>query len=151
MLQDILHDRDFSNMMELHIKNFIEYMIKKGESFSILTNIANISFDPPLPESISSAFKPITLFMLAGYSFESLSADDHCLSFEAGFGQENIGSIVTVPLSSVLQIIVEDTPIFINLSIPQAKYKETEKSDDGVKKSMDVFLSNPENKNLIKR
>lgn len=147
MLQDMLHDKEFSDMMEKHIKSFAELLIQKGENFSILTNITNIGFEPPLPKSISSTFKPITLFVLAGYTFESLSVDKTHLSFEAGFGSENIGSLVSVPLSSILQIIVEETPILINLAAPQKK----KEGGNGVKKSMNIFLSNPENENLIKK
>ncbi len=70
------------------------------------------------------------------------------LIFEAGFGQENIGSFVSVPLSAILQIVIEETPILINLSIPK---EPEEKDNGGVEKSMEALLSNPENQKLFKK
>ena len=41
--------------------------------------------------------------------------DGENLYFEAGFGPENFASTVSIDISNVIQIIVEDTPIFINV------------------------------------
>jgi len=50
---------------------------------------------------------------------------------------------------SVLQIIVDETPILINLSVDiEEKPKEKAK---GVKRSMEALLSNPENEKLLKQ
>ena len=93
----------------------------------------------------------MTLFFLAGYTFETARIEEDCLIFEAGFGSDNFGSVVTVPLLSIMQVIVDETPVLINL----ARYKKEQKvkkeiNDGGVKNSMDVFLSNPENKKFLK-
>lgn len=148
MLQDVLNDPVFSSEMKRHVKEVLEILLKKGTNFSVLTNISEISFEPELPEEIRSTFKPITMFVLAGYTFESCIVDDWGISFEAGFGHENYGSLVSVPLLSVLQIIIDETPILINLSVDvEEKPKPTSK---GVKRSMEALLSNPENENLLK-
>ncbi len=144
MKNNFLHDRDFANLMEFHIKEIIELLIQKGKFFSILTNIADVYFEPQLPEHITKTFKPMTLFYIAEYTFESSSIDNEFFYFETGFGEENIGSYVTVPLSSIIQIIVDDSPIFINLSVK-------EKREKSIKKSTNIFLSNPENKKLLKK
>ncbi len=146
MAQRILGDSEFSHLMKMHISEILELLMQRGQFFSILTNIANITFEPPLPSEISKHFKPITLFVIAEYTFESSSIDDDYLYFEAGFGQENIGSVVTIPLNSIVQILIEETPIFINLAMELV----TEKKEENVKKSTNIFLSNPENKGLIK-
>ena len=146
-MQRILSDKKYSNLMKRHIYEIISLLLERGEFFSILTHIDKVSFDPPLPEHITKIFKPITLFVVAEYTFESSSIDDKNLYFEAGFGAENIGSFVTVPLSSIVQIILDETPIFINLAI---EYQEDEK-EDGVKKSTNIFLSNPKNKKILKK
>ncbi len=147
MAQRILGDSEFSQLMKMHIAEILELLMQRGQFFSILTNISNITFDPPLPAEITSNFKPITLFVVAEYTFESSSIDDDFLYFEAGFGQQNVGAIVTIPLNAIVQILIEETPIFINLSMePQGKKKE-----QSIKKSTNIFLSNPENKGLIKR
>jgi len=148
MLQSVLNDPDFSGEMKRHVKKTLEILLQRGTNFSVLTNVAEISFEPPLPEEIRASFKPITMFVLAGYTFESCIVDDWGISFEAGFGPDNFGSLVSVPMLSVLQIIVEETPILINLSV-DIEEKPKEKSK-GVKRSMEALLSNPENKKLFK-
>ena len=148
MLQDVLSDPVFSAEMKRHVKSVLEILLKKGTNFSILTNLAEIDFEPALPEEIRITFKPITMFVLAGYTFESCIVDEWGVSFEAGFGHENFGSLVCVPLLSVLQVIVDETPILINLSVDvEEKQKPTSK---GVKRSMEALLSNPENEKLLK-
>jgi len=150
MLQTVLSDEKFCDMMNEHILDIFDYLLEKGINFTILTNVSKVVFEPELPSEIKESFKPITMFILAGYTFESVIANEESISFEAGFGHDNFGSLVTVPILSVLQIIVEDTPIFINLSIPSSK-KKSKKEDKGIKKSMEALLSNPENKKLFKK
>ncbi len=147
MIQQFLRDHDFHDMMVLHIREIIDLLLAKGVYFSILTNIAEIRFDPVLPSEITENFKPITLFVIAEYTFETCSFDEENLYFEAGFGHQNVGSFVTVPLSAIVQILVEDTPILINLSVPP---EHTPKKAD-VDKSTNIFLSNPENEKLLKK
>jgi hypothetical protein len=147
MLQNVLNDPDFSYEMKRHVKSTLEILLRRGTNFSILTNVAEISFEPALPEEISTSFKPITMFVLAGYTFESCIVDDWGISFEAGFGHDNFGSLVSVPMLSVLQIIIDETPVLINLSV-DVEEKPKEKSK-GVKRSMEALLSNPENKKLL--
>lgn len=147
MLQELLSDQKFSSIMRSHVKEVINTLLKRGINFSILTNVSEISFEPALPSEISSNFKPITMFVLAGYTFESCVINDDEMSFEAGFGATNFASLVTIPILSVLQVIVEDTPILINLSVETRKKKK----DSGVKRSMEALLSNPENEKLLKR
>ncbi len=147
MVQQLLRDHDFHELMILHIKEIIDLLLSKEVYFSILTNIADIKFDPILPSEITQNFKPITLFVIAEYTYETCSFDEENLYFEAGFGHQNVGSFVTVPLHSIVQIIIEDTPIFINLSVPPEHMPK--KAD--VEKSTNIFLSNPENQKLLKK
>jgi hypothetical protein len=146
MTQSFLSDYDFSELMVFHQRDIIEMLLQKGVFFSILTHIDEITYEPMLPQEIIQDFKPITLFVISEYTFESCSLDEENLYFEAGFGHQNVGSYVTVPLNSIVQIVLEDTPIFINLSLRQVK---KEKSTN-VKKSTNIFLSNPENRDFIK-
>lgn len=135
--------------MRRHIYETIDLLLQKGEFFSVLTHINSVNFDPQLPEEISRRFKPVTLFDIAEYTFESATIDDKNFYFEAGFGAENIGSFVTVPLSSIVQILLGDTPILINLSIEVASQEEHHK--DGIERSTNIFLSNPKNKKILKK
>lgn len=150
MLEDVLSGTDFNALMQKHSHSLVDFLLKKGVNFSLLTNIADVTFDPPLPEHISQNFKPITMFFLAGYTFESTQIQGDIVSFEAGFGTDNFGSLVSVPIHAILQIIIEEVPIFINLgNPPRTQYKKPKES--GTRRSMDALMSNPQNQKLIKR
>jgi hypothetical protein len=147
MIKTFLQDYDFSELMVFHQRDIIEMLLNKGVFFSILTHVDEITYEPLLPTEISDNFKPITLFVISEYTFESCSIDDDNLYFEAGFGHQNVGSYVTIPLNSIVQIVLEDTPIFINLSMRQKK----EEKDTNIETSTNIFLSNPKNRRYIKK
>ncbi len=151
MLETLLGSEEFHGLMKQHIKEVLELLLKRGVNFSILTNISDVNFDPVLPVEISQNFKPITMFFLAGYTFESTQIYNNTLSFEAGFGNDNFGSLVSFPLEAILQIIVEEIPVFINLSTPPPKAAVKEPQENGLKRSMNAFLSNPHNQKLMKK
>jgi len=90
--------------------------------------------------------------MLANYSFESASLEDNYLSFEAGFGPENIGALVQIPITAIRQIFVGEYPILINVS-PSSKTEEIsdEKIEEDEDNSMNALLNNPENAKLLKK
>ena len=153
MLENIIQDRDFALLMKNNIQDLILYFFQKEQNFGILCNIEDVSFDPLLPENIYSEFRQLTLFFLAGYTFETARIENNYLIFEAGFGSDNFGSFVSVPLVSIMQVIVDETPVLINL----ATYKEEEITvkkeldTNGIKNSMELFLSNPENSKFMKK
>jgi hypothetical protein len=139
-------------MMKRHIEELVVNFFEQEKNFGILCKFDDVTFEPSLPESIQSEFRSLTLFFLAGYTFETARIVDEFIIFEAGFGTDNFGSLVSVPLLSIMQIIVDETPVLINL----ARYKyepivEKEVDENGVKNSMDVFLSNPENSKFLKK
>jgi len=109
-----------------------------------------VTFDPSLPSQISQNFKPITMFFLAGYTFESTQVYNGRISFEAGFGSDNFGSLVSLPIEAILQIIIEEIPVFINLSTPPKAVAHVPK-ETGIKRSMEALMSNPDNQKLIKK
>ncbi|DAB29626.1 MAG TPA: hypothetical protein CFH84_08395 [Sulfurimonas sp. UBA12504] len=151
MLEHVIENKNFASMMKRHIQELIIHFFEQEQNFGILCTVDDVSFDPFLPKSIKSEFRSLTLFFLAGYTFETARLEEDCLIFEAGFGSDNFGSVVTVPLLSIMQVIVDETPVLINL----ARYKKEQKvkkeiNDGGVKNSMDAFLSNPENKKFLK-
>lgn len=152
MLENVIEDKEFALLMQKNLQELIIYFFQKEQSFGILCKIEEASFEPSLPDSIESEFRPLTLFFLAGYTFETARIEDGMLVFEAGFGSENFGSIVSVPLLSIMQVIVEETPVFINLSTYREKTVVRKEVDEGgVENSMASFLSNPENSKFIKK
>ncbi len=152
MLENIIQDREFAQLMKKNIQELIILLFQKEQNFGILCKIEDVSFEPELPESINSEFRPLTLFFLAGYTFETARIENNLLIFEAGFGNDNFGSIVSVPLLSILQIIIDETPVLINISAyKEEESKEKDNVDEsGVKNSMASFLSNPENSKFLK-
>nr|WP_321266615.1 hypothetical protein [uncultured Sulfurimonas sp.] len=151
MLDSVINNKEFKQLMQKHMQELIVYFFKKEQNFGILCKIEDAQFEPSLPKDIVSEFRPLTLFFLAGYTFETAHIQDDSLIFEAGFGAENFGSLVSVPLSSIMQVIVDETPLMINLAThkDEPKAKKTT-SPKGVKDSMASFLSNPENSRFIK-
>ena len=152
MLINILNDDRFAVLMQRHIEELLVYLFESDQNFGILCRIEHLGFEPPLPEHIRSEFRPMTLFYLAGYTYDSARIEEGCLIFEAGFGPENIGSFVTVPLLAIVQIIIDETPVFIN----HAVYREPrptaeEPSAGGIENSMAALMSNPENQKFLKK
>ena len=146
MLSDIIKDNRFMTHMEAHITELVEYLLSSDQHFGLVCRLENVEFNPPLPDHIKESLNQITLFFLAGYTFESTRMDAGFISFEAGFGSENFGSVVTLPVLAVMQLIVEDTPIFINVAQPRPK-----ESDGSIDKSMAALMANPQNRKLLKK
>ncbi|NPA65654.1 MAG: hypothetical protein GXO11_02110 [Epsilonproteobacteria bacterium] len=157
MLSNITKDHNFALLMKQHILDVLGFLFDKEQNFGILCKIEDVSFNPELPDYMQDGFAPLTLFFLAGYTYESAYIDGENVVFEAGFGSENFGSVVTVPLLSIMQIIVDETPIFINLSEvkepvdTEVESNENEIDEQSLENSMNVFLSNPENEKFFKK
>jgi len=151
LIDSVIEDKDFAYIMQKNIYSLIVHLFEKEQNFGVLCKIEEVSFDPDLPKDINAEFRPMTLFFLAGYTFDTARIIDDCLVFEAGFGADNYGSLVSVPLLSIMQVIVDETPLLINLATYKEDVKVVEKVDNGgVKNSMASFLSNPENSKFIK-
>jgi len=151
LLENIIQDEDFAALMKKNMQDLILLFFQKEQNFGILCKIEDVTFNPQLPDDINSEFRPLTLFFLAGYTFETARIEDEYLIFEAGFGSDNFGSVVSVPLLSIIQVIVDETPVLINLAIETNNEKKEQKIDEsGVKNSMASFLSNPENSKFLK-
>ncbi len=134
---------EFQDIMHEHILNTIEFLFDEEQEFGVACEIEFVKFDPPLPKEIIKSLPTITLFMLANYSFESASLDDNYLQFEAGFGADNFGSFVQIPLLAIKQLFVEEYPILINIALPREEREEVD--------SMSALLNNPENAKLLKK
>ena len=122
-----------------HAKEILSLLLSKQYEFDILCVTEKISFNPKLPEHITSAFGEMILFSLANYTLSSATIENDTLIFEAGFGEENIGSVVSVPVSAIVQITHNETPIFINIT---ATFDEPEKPKN-------PFELNPRNKKFM--
>ena len=153
MLESVINDKEFAYLMQKNIQDIIIHFFEKEQNFGILCKIDDINFNPELPSDINDEFRPLTLFFLAGYTFETARIEEDVLVFEAGFGGDNFGSVVSVPLLSILQVIIDETPVLINLANPEIEIEVKKESVDtnGVDNSMASFLNNPENSKFLKK
>ena len=144
-------------LLTKHAKEILHLLIEQNISFSILCDISKTTFDPPLPPDIAQNLDTLTLFVLAGYTFESIELGVHTISFEAGFGAQNFGSLVSIDYEGVVQILIQDSTlvqeisIFVNVSNPHL-YKGLEVANEdmeGLEHSFFALSSNPKNAYLF--
>jgi len=154
MSHSIFQNPKYANIMQEHINQVLHFLLEEDSDFSVACKVEHISFTPILPANITETFNESVLFVLSGYTRESAGIDDDegYFSFEAGFGSENIGSRLMLPILSIQQIFVNEQPIILNfidyssLKTPHAKsIKGSEKT------SMEALLNNPKNKKLLNK
>ena len=145
MTINLFQTPEYRTLIKEHIERTIGYLFNKNQEFALACEIKHVNFNPELPTSVKEAFNDTVLFVLSGYTYETAKLEAGYFSFEAGFGSENFGSTVTVPLLAIKQLFVGDHPIVFNLAHPEDKEKIAKKS------SMEALLNNPENKKLLKK
>lgn len=148
MKKALFEKSSYRKVVKEYLKGTISFLLEEGVEFSVASEVEYLKFDPKLPSYVTERFAPVSLFVLSGYTFGSAGVDGEKFLFEAGFTEENIGSVVSMPLLSIKQIFVEDIPIAINIAEPTP---EKNPIADGTEKSMKALLSNPENQKLLKR
>ena len=145
MTINLFQTPEYKTLMEEHIYKTIDYLFSKNQEFAIACEIKHVTFEPELPTNIKETFKDTVLFVLSGYTFETAKLEEGYFYFEAGFGDENFGSTVTVPLLAIKQLFMGDHPIVLNLANP------SEKKETSTKNSMEALMNNPENKKLLQK
>jgi len=145
MTINLFQTPEYKELMEKHIEKTISYLFNKNQEFALACEIKHVTFTPELPSDIKDKFNETVLFVLSGYTYETAKLEDGYFYFEAGFGSDNFGSTVAVPLLAIKQLFVEDNPIVFNLAEPVIEEDVSKKS------SMEALLNNPENKKLLKK
>ena len=140
---NIYNSKAYKELVVKNNFNTIEFLLKEGVEFAIVTYTEVINFNPLIPKEIIE-FDKLALFVIANYSFESAILKKDYFSFEAGFGSENFGSILTIPLEAIAQIIVGEDVVTLS-------HFEPKKEQEPTINSMDILLNNPENLKLLKR
>jgi hypothetical protein len=141
----------YRELITSHLEKTIQFLFEKNQEFALACQTKFLHFEPELPKEISDSFGESVLFILTGYTYETALLSEGNFSFEAGFGEENFGSLVTLPLLAIKQIFVGEYPIAINISEPEESTAAESEIDAGSNKSMEALLSNPENKKLLKK
>lgn len=145
MIKDIIENDEYKDLVESQIKETILFLLEKNQEFSITANIEPITFNPELPNVIKNQMHKFSLFILSNYTYTTIQIDDEYMSFEAGFGNENFGSVVKIPLHAIFQIVVDESILYINSVATVEKFNK-----DLKKNSFNVFKSNPNNKKFDK-
>ena len=141
MINDIIENEDYKVIVENQIKETVTFLLAKNQEFSITANIESATFEPELPESIKKQMQKFSLFILSNYTYSTVQINGQYLTFEAGFGNENFGALVKIPLHAIFQIVVDESILFLNSVATVDKFNKNLK-----KKSFDIFKNNPNNK-----
>ena len=145
MTINLFQTPEYRSLIQDHIEKTIGYLFEKNQEFAIACEVKYVKFEPELPSDIKNSFNDTVLFILSGYTFETAKLEEEVFYFEAGFGDDNFGSTVAVPLLAIKQLFVGDNPIVLNLAQP------VEKKETSSQNSMEALLNNPENKKLLKK
>ena len=140
MIKNIIEDEEYKLLIEKQIKETVVFLLKKNQEFSITANIEPITFNPELPSVIKNQMHKFSLFTWSNYTYTTVQIDDDYMSFEAGFGNENFGSVVKIPLHAIFQIVVDESILYINSVATVEKFNK-----DLKKNSFNIFKSNPNN------
>ncbi len=152
MITNVIEDIKYRNLMEEQIRDIIDYLIVHNEEFSVTANIKGLTFNPPIPQPIFDNFSKFTMFSLQNYTYSTLEVGEDSLSFEAGFGEENFGSTVTIPFFAVFQLVINESILFVNPTATVEKYfleENINTSKFQEEKSKKAFSFNPKNKDLL--
>lgn len=144
MIKNIIEDKEYKDLVSKQVYETISFLIKKDQEFAITANVKGLSFKPELPKSIYDKLAKLSLFVLSNYTYSSIKLNEDSISFEAGFGEESFGCLVSVPYSSVFQIVIDESILFVNSVATVEKFNQKEP-----KKSFNIFKNNPKNKNLL--
>lgn len=109
--------------LQQHAKEMIVLLQRENINFSIACVTSLLDFTPSLNFDLYQKIGRVGVFVLSGYSFESIEIEEGFFEFEAGLTMSNgedIGTIIRIPYIAILQILVQDStiarpvPIFIN-------------------------------------
>lgn len=149
MESPLFQNQEYKEITQNYIIDTIAILFNDNREFSIVCDTEFIEYEPPLPQDILAQFGKNVLFSLAGYTFESAKIEDDFFIFEAGFGTENLGAVVAMPILAIKQVVVDETPLLINICTPTVTPQEH--NTKGVETSMSMLLNNPENQALLNK
>lgn len=147
MINTLIHNSDYRKLTKKQIKEVILFLLNSNQEFAVTANVKGVSFEPELPSSILDKLSTFSLFVLSNYTYSTIELSEDELIFEAGFGKENFGALVKIPLLAIFQIIIGESILYINSIATSDNFVQKEEL---VQKSLNAFKNNPKNKKLIK-
>lgn len=150
MQTDIFQTLGYQELVSSQLNQTINFLLENNQEFALVCETEFLHFEPELPKDISDEFGDTVLFMLVKYAFKTAKIEKSYFSFEAGFGEEGFGALVTLPILAIKQIFIDEYPVMINICKPISIHEERDSDKVSPNKSMEALLSNPENKKLLK-
>ncbi len=141
MIEKVLSDKRFIELMGVHCYDVISRLLSLKIEFAIVANTKFCDYEPKLPKDLDPSAKPFVIFVLAGYTFESIELMRDKIVFHAGFGPHDFASFVSVDLGAITQIQVQNDVVFVNFSFYQRENSGKNSND---------FQNNPKNKDKFK-
>lgn len=111
MIEQVANSAKMQNVLQKHAKEMISTLYEEGLHFSIVCDTSFIRFTPALSLQMKERLGKVAVFILSGYSFQSLQIEENHFVFEAGLVMQNgedIGTILEIPYHSVMQIVIQD-------------------------------------------
>ncbi len=143
MIQTIITNKEYRDITSKQIKELLIFLSKRKEEFALTANLDGVTFTPDIPKTIKRHFTKYTLFALANYTLESLEIHDSYITFEAGFGEENFGSLCKIPYYAIFQLSVDNSILYINPTATVEKYFMSEEEEvKQLEKSRSAFKFN---------
>lgn len=142
-MNTLITTEEYRALISKQLKELLEFLLFKNKSFEVIANIDSVIFIPEIPSNIKKHFTRYTLFSISNYTLESLELHDNYLNFEAGFGENNFGSVCEIPYYGIFQITIENSILFINPTAnfhPSFLNKDEEKKQ--TEKSRNAFRLN---------
>lgn len=146
MLEKIANNSNVCSLFCSHAKDFLEMLKVENLHFSVVCDTELIEFDPPLTQELQNKLGKMSVFILSGYSFETLKISKDFFSFEAGLIVEegnDFATLLKIPYVGVVQILAqgEDTsiPLFIN-PFEAKKIKECKDSKQAILAKNQILL-----------
>jgi hypothetical protein len=154
MNKNLFFNKNLINTMKNNCKNTINFLIEENIDFFLTAEKEIIKFEPQLPNGILPNDNELVIFHIINYGLENIHFENDNIVVEMGFGTDNFGSTLTIPLWSVFQIHIgnniQKEPLFINiLGIKSTEIQKYLDENEGVNKSKNIFLNNPDNNKLF--
>lgn len=111
MIEQVANSAKMQNVLQKHAKEIIATLHEEGLHFSIVCDTSFIRFTPALTPSMRERLGKVAVFILSGYSFQSLELGETHFEFEAGLVMQNgedLGTILEIPYHSVMQVVIQD-------------------------------------------
>jgi len=139
MINKLLNKNSYKDLTSMQVKQLIEYLKQNEIEFNLTAKLKTVKFNPKLPDVIYNNMQQYTLFALANYTYSSLVIKQNHIEFETGFGAENFGSVCSIKYTSIFQIGVDESILFINPIATVDKYNDNFDEENQKQRSMNAF------------